>query len=220
MKERYYAGIGSRDTPEEYLDLMRRVGAVLGRAGWTLRSGGASGADTAFEEGALSVNGKRRIYLPKVGFGPLPRVNDASSLVPDQVLGKLIWEMASELAAQTHPSSGAAWSKMDDFTRRLLTRNMFQVMGDNLQSPVTMVVCYGEKPQFDQIGRCVDVAGGTGQAVRLAAAENIRVHNIFVPEHFERVAKYVREQEAILAAQEQRLEQVNHSLARDRRRSP
>lgn len=50
---RYYAGIGSRETPTEILDLMKSLAQFLS-ADFTLRSGGAKGADLAFEAGAAS----------------------------------------------------------------------------------------------------------------------------------------------------------------------
>lgn len=47
-----YAGIGSRTTPKEVLKEMRKVASELSIKGYTLRSGRAKGADTAFESGA------------------------------------------------------------------------------------------------------------------------------------------------------------------------
>lgn len=44
-----YAGIGSRETPMEVLELMTKASAWLGARGYTLQSGGAIGADMAFE---------------------------------------------------------------------------------------------------------------------------------------------------------------------------
>lgn len=44
-----YAGIGSRETPMEVLELMTKASAWLGTKGYTLQSGGAIGADMAFE---------------------------------------------------------------------------------------------------------------------------------------------------------------------------
>ena len=44
-----YAGIGSRETPMEVLELMTKASAWLGAKGYTLQSGGAIGADMAFE---------------------------------------------------------------------------------------------------------------------------------------------------------------------------
>lgn len=44
-----YAGIGSRETPMEVLELMTKASAWLGAKGYALQSGGAIGADMAFE---------------------------------------------------------------------------------------------------------------------------------------------------------------------------
>ena len=63
-----YAGIGARKTPGGVLVLMREVGAILARDGWMLRSGGAEGADSAFEAGAKSAGGAREIFLPWAGL--------------------------------------------------------------------------------------------------------------------------------------------------------
>lgn len=49
---RYYAGIGSRETPPEVLGYMTALALWLGQIGYVLRSGGAQGADLAFEKGA------------------------------------------------------------------------------------------------------------------------------------------------------------------------
>ena len=38
---RFYAGIGSRETPKPWLDLMETMASVLARKGYTLRSGAA-----------------------------------------------------------------------------------------------------------------------------------------------------------------------------------
>ena len=46
-----YAGIGSRSTPPEVQAVMRTLANNLEYTGFTLRSGGAKGADSAFEHG-------------------------------------------------------------------------------------------------------------------------------------------------------------------------
>lgn len=47
-----YAGIGARATPERTLAFMADIATVLDSKGYTLRSGGAFGADSAFARGA------------------------------------------------------------------------------------------------------------------------------------------------------------------------
>lgn len=53
---KYYTGIGSRNTPEEILNFMTDIAKWLSSKGWILRSGGADGADKAFEKGSLASN--------------------------------------------------------------------------------------------------------------------------------------------------------------------
>lgn len=47
-----YCGVGARKTPADILLLMTKIARKLDKEGWTLRSGGADGADKAFEIGA------------------------------------------------------------------------------------------------------------------------------------------------------------------------
>ena len=48
---KFYAGIGSRETPVNILYMMKKLARALGKSDWTLRSGGAKGADSAFYSG-------------------------------------------------------------------------------------------------------------------------------------------------------------------------
>lgn len=50
--KKFYAGIGSREAPEDILTFMKWIGSKLYEKGYILRSGGAKGADTAFAMGA------------------------------------------------------------------------------------------------------------------------------------------------------------------------
>lgn len=52
MRNKYYAGIGSRKTPEYVLKKMKAIAEALEKKGFILRSGGAEGADSAFESGS------------------------------------------------------------------------------------------------------------------------------------------------------------------------
>ena len=61
-----YAGIGSRQTPPEMLGAMTELARELERTGWHLHSGGANGADTAFENGTTRAG--RTVYLPWKGY--------------------------------------------------------------------------------------------------------------------------------------------------------
>ena len=150
---RIYAGIGSRKTPSSVLEKMELVAEVLGRRGWTLRSGGADGADSAFERGCDNVRGRKEIYLPwsdfngrKAGYHG-PKVE------------------AFDLASTLHP----AWNRCSASARKMHARNMHQVMGWDLNTPCDVVICWTPG------GRMV---GGTAQALRLALVKEIPILNL------------------------------------------
>lgn len=107
-----YAGIGSRETPENVLNQMHAIAVWLQREGFTLRSGGASGADTAFERGA---GVKKQIFRPHHAT-----------------------PAALELASRFHP----AWYRCSEYAQKLHARNGFQVLGSDLVSPSDFVVCW------------------------------------------------------------------------------
>jgi len=50
----FYTGVGSRQTPEDILELMTKIAKFLSKRNFILRSGGAKGADKAFEKGATN----------------------------------------------------------------------------------------------------------------------------------------------------------------------
>lgn len=152
-----YAGIGSRETPEEVLEQMRQIAAHLAKCGWILRSGGASGADAAFEQGCGS--GPKEIYLPWKNFNQNP-----SSLytIPDE---------AFKIASEHHP----VWHRLSPSAKKFLARDVQQVLGQNLDTPVQFVACWtsdgAEKHTTSK-------TGGTGQAIRVAVANRIPVYNL------------------------------------------
>ena len=90
---KFYAGIGSRKTPPSILRIMEHWADTLARDGWVLRSGGAPGADSAFERGALA--GTTQIFLPWPGF----EGRDGISRDPTAT-----WEKAASIAADAPPA--------------------------------------------------------------------------------------------------------------------
>lgn len=175
-RRRAYAGVGSRETPEEILTLMRAVAARLAAAGWLLRSGAAPGADAAFEAGA---GPDSEIYLPWVGFQDSP-----SELAIERMA---VLAQAEEIAAAHHP----AWDRLSRPVRLLMARNACQVLGPDLVSPSAFVLCWAPRPRHDGQGRICDVAGGTGLAVRLAYARGIPVFHLGLPAHRRRVEAFL-----------------------------
>jgi hypothetical protein len=50
-KYKYYTGVGSRETPQVIIETIKKISYRMGQKGYILRSGGADGADLAFELG-------------------------------------------------------------------------------------------------------------------------------------------------------------------------
>lgn len=172
-QSRSYTGIGARRTPSDVLVLMRSLAARLPQAGWVLRSGGADGADRAFEEGAASVDGEWETYRADGGWCGL------ADLTPGGPTAG-----AFELAARVHP----AWARCSDRVRALHARNCHEILGPDLSEPVRFIVCWTPDRSLDGASR---EAGGTGQALRVAALHSIPVFNLRRPDHRARVERYL-----------------------------
>lgn len=154
--EPVYAGVGARDTPDTVLQLMRQIACALGERGYLLRSGGARGADTAFETGARVVGGGKEIFLIR----------------PDPVRPDAIVEISDtfeRVMENFHPKPSA----LSPVARSLMTRNGAQVFGANFDRPADVLVCWTPG------GRA---GGGTGQAIRLAQAVGIPVLDLGRPD--------------------------------------
>lgn len=160
VSARYYAGIGSRETPRAVLREFWRLGRDLAHRGMTLRSGGADGADSAFEGGCDSVNGPKQIFLPWDGFQG--RHEDRT---PDRRVYVGVGPQALDLAGGIHP----AWKSCSRGARALHARNGYQVLGPKLDTPVDFVICWTKHG----LGQ-----GGTGQAIRIALDRGIRVYDV------------------------------------------
>lgn len=147
----YYAGIGNRETPKEICVQMTKVANQLDSENWILRSGGAKGADSAFESGTTQalVSYRADYYLTKYGKFQY----DAEIL-----------KEAEKIASTLHP----AWDKCNEYARKMHTRNVFQILGHDLNTPVQKVICWTPKGQ---------TIGGTATALRLAEWNQIQVIN-------------------------------------------
>lgn len=176
-----YTGIGSRETPPEILSKMQKIAEHFAEKGWTLRSGKADGADAAFQLGAQQIeNGKAEIFIPWARFGTAGLFDKWDVLVKD----KTVVDKAEQIASTIHP----AWDKCSQGAKKLHTRNIYQVLGANLDKPSNLLICYA-KPTRDGKG----VQGGTATAVRLAKEYNIPVFNLFFPDDLQKLRDWVKE---------------------------
>jgi hypothetical protein len=160
-----YTGIGSRKTPANILKLMQSIGYRLGTLGIRLRSGGAEGADNAFEVGARRATKEQQgpeplIFLPYPGF----RGKSGITFAPNSQSQK----EATRIIQDLHP----AWDRCSDFAKKAHTRNAFQILGSNLDSPSQFLVFYAEVSRGE-------IQGGTRTAVALAQNFHIPCFNLF-----------------------------------------
>lgn len=183
-----YTGIGSRQTPDNMLCLMRQLGYQLACQGWLLRSGGADGADYAFESGVadylsqsneLSVS-RHRIYLPGQRLKTQQRIVYAdpyNGYINSQLFPN--WERAKKIASNVHP----AWHRVEKkpWVVALHARNCYQVLGDTLSFPSQLVVYWAP------ITPSGDIKGGTRTAVKLADYYQIPTYNLACPKQYERL---------------------------------
>ncbi len=148
----YYAGIGSRETPDDILFRMKTYAKVLAKLGYTLRSGGADGADSAFERGCTEMKGEKEIYLPWKNFN-----NNKSTLFE-------VSDTALEMAKQVY---GPRWKVLKQSVRRLHARNLYQVLGATLDSPSSFILCW-TPDGCESVSTRTKETGGTGQAIACA----------------------------------------------------
>lgn len=179
LNARFYAGIGSRDTPADIQQLMKDIAVELREAGYWLRSGHADGADLAFEHGSA---GHNEIFLPWKGFNyDSPQ---AQGLVhTGHYVLQANW-VADKIAAANHPN----WAACNEAARKLHTRNVYQVLGHGLGIMATdriseFVVCWTKDGK---------ASGGTGQAMRIAQAYNVPVFNLQHADGFDKLAAHLQ----------------------------
>lgn len=145
----HYTGVGSRESPLSIKPIMIEIAKFLATEGYTLRSGGANGPDSWFEEGSM---GHKEIYLPDKGFNKNP----------SPLYG--VCEQALEIASKIHP----AWHACRPYARLLHARNVYQVLGKDLNTPSRFLLCWTERGESK---------GGTRTAIKLAEKYDIPVLN-------------------------------------------
>lgn len=151
----YYTGIGSRETPEEILKLFKKIAIQLNSWDYILRSGGALGADSAFEDGA---GDKKQIFLPWDGF--------QNKKVDDKNYFLGITKSAFDIAKRYHPT----FNNLGNKSKAFMTRNTMQVLGYDTLTPSEFIICWTKDGKD---------SGGTGQAIRIAKARGIMVYNFY-----------------------------------------
>lgn len=147
-----YCGVGNGYIGAGITSILEEIGKVMAINGYVLRSGGGKGADSAFERGCDSVEGKKEIFLPEAGY------NGSDSKLFD--LPKE--DEARKIAAKYHHS----WNMISASIKKVMTRTSYEVFGEDLTDPVEFVIGY------------VTDSGSAEQVLRVARAYNIPVYNL------------------------------------------
>jgi hypothetical protein len=176
----YYAGIGSRQTPDSVLLQMQSIGEQLADR-WTVRSGFADGADKAFAFGADKVNGPMQNFVPWQGFNDAPNSREDGRFWYHQMSAEHMNE-AYNIARKYHPN----WKACSEAAKKMHTRNVFQVLGPDLNTLSDMVICWTPNGSG---------SGGTGQAIRIARAYAIPVFDIAIEDNQRLLVDFVHKME-------------------------
>jgi hypothetical protein len=187
--QKIYTGVGSRETPARALTLMGAIARYLADRGWTLRSGGAGGADAAFANGhALAEHeaGERRgaleLYLPWDGFQGIREAETGGNLL---VQAGAAGAAYAELEAVLDPSHLA---RLSPAAHKLHARNVHQVLGQyfgpeceasrTVSWKSSLVICWTPGGELK---------GGTATAIKLARRHHVPVLNLGHDEVLERI---------------------------------
>jgi len=162
MLYKYYTGVGARKTPQNILTIMTAIAKKMSYLNYILRSGGAAGADTAFELGTNHTT--KQIFLAHHST-----------------------QEAETIASKYHP----AWNRCSEFAKKLHGRNALQILGPDLCEPSVLLICWTPDGCISHAERTINT-GGTGTAISIANAYNISIYNLQRANHLDIWTKWVR----------------------------
>jgi len=172
---------------EEIMDLMNACGLIV-------NSGGAPGPDDVVSE--KGIIGRRKIFVPWYKFtkGTTKDSGDVGLLRDTALSDEIVLDNMGN-KQQAYVISRKYFRGNLDMQSKgvqaMMTRNVYQVLGEDLKTPVSFVVCW--TPTGDTKGIA---PGGTGQAMRIAQASNIPVFNIENESDRQTLIRYLRKMKA------------------------
>lgn len=164
---KFYTGVGSRkDVPEWITDLASNIAVALSQQGYTLRSGRAETMDYAFQRGAeydRPNNPRTEIYVPNDRFNLC--FGNKNAINPARFQN---YADAEDICSTIHP----VFNHLRGFAREAHIRNVYQVLGKDLNSPSEFLICWAP-PKGN------GVSGGTATAWNLATKLGLPCYNLF-----------------------------------------
>lgn len=162
-----YAGIGSRETPPEVCSEMTNIAEVLDSLGWTLRSGGAKGADLAFADGASFAQIEE--YIPWHNFSPSRVGVDPIVLNQTREIYDLAGYYWDKYPKEMSEFPRVEWTQLRDTTKLFMMRNVHQILGRDLKTPSKAVICWTPNGAMK---------GGTSFAMWIAMHHSVPIFNL------------------------------------------
>jgi hypothetical protein len=126
----------------------------------------------------LSWDMKAELYLPWESFNNHSTQTHAGNCY---VMRGPLQARAAAIAAEIHP----AWDRCSQGAKKLHTRNVFQVLGQDLETPSKFLVAWAT---VDSEGK---PEGGTATAWNLAVKHGVKCFNLAIPEHSARIMKFM-----------------------------
>jgi hypothetical protein len=188
----YYTLIGSREAPQNVCNLMAKFAKKCCSLGYIGRSGGADGCDISLEIGVRDYIAEEKLPLMATGiymevYLPWKDFNKRNSETEGYyTLERLHNKQTAEvIASETHP----AWDRCKQGAQKLHTRNVYQLLGQDLETPSRFVLCWA-KPKYND-RRTEEVQGGTATAVKLGIKNGVEIINLYHEDQFNRVKDWI-----------------------------
>ena len=180
--------IGSRKLAEpdyaEAADLFYRAALMCADLGMVIRSGAALGADNIAEVAyadaiaqGRACNSQVEIYIPWPNFAPYAPLKHLHIIPNNPELIK----QSEEMVWATHPAP----HRLSQGAMKLHSRNMNQVFGLDLNTPIDLCICWTKGGE---------AVGGTATAIKLCHHHEIPVFNLGTPhldEELEELDKFL-----------------------------
>lgn len=186
MTSNSYTGVGSRETPNDILILMRRIGYIMAMKGVALRTGEADGADHAFYKGVVDANDIHGVkFKNEVFVAGTPKeyhyVNDIVDIFSSDLMATAPIQGFRETAVRIRGN----WDDLSYFGAKCHIRNVAQVLGVDGNSPSRGLICWAKpvNPPKMTDTKIRYVEGGTNTAYCTAILHDIPVYNLHELEH-------------------------------------
>lgn len=167
---KYYSGVGSRETPLEIGYIMSQIAYKLAKQNYILRSGGALGADKFFEYGCDAAKGKKEIYRPEKELNG----NNIKRNIKE----------VTEVLKYDHIN----YNFLKEYTQLLFRRNVNQILGDSLENEyLKSSFCIFWTPILEKR------QGGTRIVARIADKYHIPLFNLSDPIIKQKMNNFVKD---------------------------